>query len=117
MEIETIPEFYIGTPVDLRFRGAFVAELWQTLRTSYVVLTAPRRTGKTSVMGYLRDYPENEFQVVSINVQDVTHPSDFFQVLLDSFHDAHLEFFRDRLAAGWGLASGVLKSWWKKCHA
>ena len=106
------PEFYTGAPVDpvdLRFRGDFIAELWRTLRTGHVVLTAPRRTGKTSVMDYLRDHPESGFSVVSINVQDLTHPADFFQVLLDGFHDAHPEFVRDRLAAGWGLVGGVLE--------
>ena len=111
MELETTPDFYTGAPVDpvdLRFRGAFVAELWRTLRIGHVVLTAPRRTGKTSVMDYLRDHPENGFSVVSINVQDLTHPADFFQVLLDGFHDAHPDFVRDRLAAGWGLVSDVL---------
>ena len=105
------PEFYTGAPVDpvdLRFRGAFLAELWRTLRTGHVVLTAPRRTGKTSVMDYLRDHPEDGFSVVSINVQDLTHPADFFQVLLDGFHDAHPDFVRDRLAEGWELISGVL---------
>ena len=109
--MKATPEFYTGAPVDpvdLRFRTAFVTELWQTLRTGHVVLTAPRRTGKTSVMDYLRDHPENGFSVVSINVQDLTHPADFFQVLLDGFHDAHPDFVRDRLAAGWGLVSGVL---------
>ena len=59
-------------------------------------------------MDYLRDHPENGFSVVSINVQDLTHPADFFQVLLDGLHDAHPDFVRDRLAAGWGLVSGVL---------
>ena len=111
MEVENTPEFYTGAPVDpgdLRFRGAFVAELWRTLRTAHLVLTAPRRTGKTSVMDYLRDHPENGYSVVSINVQDLTHPADFFQVLLDGFHDAHPDFVRDQLAAGWGLVSGVL---------
>ena len=109
--METVPEFYVGSPVepvDLRFRDAFVAELWQTLRTGHVVLTAPRRTGKTSVMDHLRDRPENGFQVVSVNVQDLAHPAEFFQVLLDAFHDAHPDFFRDRFAAGWELVSGVL---------
>ena len=112
MEIEPTSEFYTGAPVDpvdLRFRGSFVTELWRTLRTGHVVLTAPRRTGKTSVMDYLRDHPENGFSVVSINVQDLTHPADFFQVLLDGFHDAHPDFVRDRLAAGWGLVGGVLE--------
>ena len=111
MEMGNTPEFYTGAPVDpgdLRFRGAFVAELWRTLRTAHLVLTAPRRTGKTSVMDYLRDHPENGYSVVSINVQDLTHPADFFQVLLDGFHDAHPDFVRDRLAAGWGLVSDVL---------
>ena len=109
--METIPEFYTGAPVDpvdLRFRAAFVAELWRTLRAGHAVLTAPRRTGKTSVMDYLRDHPEEGFSVVSINVQDLSHPADFFQVLLDGFHDAHPDFVRDQLAAGWGLVSGVL---------
>ena len=112
MEIGNTPEFYTGAPVDpvdLRFRGAFVVELWQTLRTGHVVLTAPRRTGKTSVMDFLRDRPENGFRVVSINVQDLTHPADFFQVLLDAFHDAHPDFVRDQLAAGWGLVRRVLE--------
>ena len=59
-------------------------------------------------MDFLRDRPENGYSVVSINVQDLTHPADFFQVLLDGFHDAHPDFVRDRLAAGWGLVSGVL---------
>ena len=86
----TTPEFYTGAPVDpvdLRFRAAFVAELWRTLRTGHAVLTAPRRAGKTSVMDSLRDHPENGFSVVSINVQDLIHPADFFQVLLDGFHE------------------------------
>ena len=105
------PEFYTGAPVDpvdLRFREAFLRELWQALRTGHVVLTAPRRTGKTSVMDHLRNHPENGFSVVSINVQDLTHPADFFQLLLDAFHDAHPDFVRDQLAAGWGLVGGVL---------
>ena len=109
--MEGVPDFYTGAPVDpidLRFREAFLAELWQTLRTGHVVLTAPRRTGKTSVMDYLRDHPGNGFSVVSINVQDLTHPADFFQVLLDGFHDAHPDFVRDQLAAGWELVSSVL---------
>ena len=74
MEISNTPEFYTGAPVDpidLRLREAFLADLWQALRIGHVVLTAPRRTGKTSVMDYLRDRPEKGFSVVSINVQDL----------------------------------------------
>ena len=111
METRSTPEFYTAAPVDpvdLRFREGFLAELWETLRTEHVVLTAPRRTGKTSVMDHLRDHPENGFSVVSINVQDLTHPADLFQVLLDAFHDAHPDIVRERLAAGWELVSRAL---------
>ena len=111
METRTAPEFYTAAPVDpvdLRFREGFLAELWETLRTGHVVLTAPRRTGKTSVMDHLRDHPENGFSVVSVNVQNLTHPADLFQVLLDAFHDAHPDFVRERLAAGWELVSRAL---------
>ena len=109
--MKSTPEFYTGAPVDpvdLRFREAFLAELWETLRTRHLVLTAARRTGKTSVMDHLRDHPRNNFSVVSINVQDLTHPADFFQVLLDAFHDAHPALVRDQLAAGWKLVTGAL---------
>ena len=109
--MEYLPEFYTGAPVDpvdLRFREEFLTQLWETLRTGHLVLTAARRTGKTSVMDHLRDHPRNNFSVVSINVQDLTHPADFFQVLLDAFHDAHPALVRDQLAAGWKLVTGAL---------
>ncbi|MCY3795318.1 MAG: hypothetical protein OXG51_13225 [Gammaproteobacteria bacterium] len=111
MKTSETPEFYTGAPVDpvdLRFRSAFLAELWQSLSTSHVVLTAPRRTGKTSVMDYLRQHPQNGYSVASINVQDLTHPADFFQALLDALHDAHPQFVRDQLAEGWALLNGIL---------
>lgn len=66
--MESTPEFYTGAPVDpvdLRYRGAFLKELWRALRTRHVVLTAPRRTGKTSVMDHLHDNPENGVSVDS----------------------------------------------------
>ena len=109
--MEITPEFYTGAPVDpvdLRYRGAFLKELWRALRTRHVVLTAPRRTGKTSVMDYLRDNPENGVSVVSFNAQDLTHPADFFQGLLDALHDAHPDFVRDQLATGWELVGNVM---------
>ena len=59
-------------------------------------------------MDHLRDFPKNGYSVVSINVQDLAHPADFFQVLLDAFHDAHPVFVRDQLAAGWELLANAV---------
>jgi len=110
MNMQNVPEFYTGSPVDsddLRFRDDFLAELWD-LDSKHVLLTAPRRTGKTSVMDHLKHVPKGGFIVVSVNVQDLTHPADFFQTILDAFLDHHPHFFRDTLAAGWGLLKGAL---------
>ena len=95
------PEFYTGAPVDsadLRFRNTFLAELWETLHTQHVLLTAPRRTGKTSVMDHLRDFPKHGFTVIYQNVQDLTHPADFFQTLLDTLQDQHPEYLNSTLS-------------------
>ena len=105
------PDFYAGSPVDaedLRFRTQFIEQLWEEIDRSHVLLTAPRRTGKTSVMDHLHEYPANGFLVVSVNVQDLTHPADLFQLLLDAFHDEHPDFLRDVLAKGWGLIGNAL---------
>ena len=104
------PEFYTGAPVDssdLMFRDAFLAELWEALRTRHALLTAPRRTGKTSVMDHLRDSPQHDFTVIYQNVQDLTHPADFFQTLLDTLQDRHPEYVK-RLAKGWKLLTDAL---------
>ena len=107
------PDFYAGSPVDaedLRFRAEFIEQLWEEVDRSHVLLTAPRRTGKTSVMDHLHQYPENGFLVVSVNVQDLTHPADLFQLLLDAFHDEHPDFLRDVLAKGWSLLGNALSN-------
>lgn len=111
MKDTNAPDFYTGSPVDaddLRFREAFLDELWETLATKHALLTAPRRTGKTSVMDHLKHCPRNGFSVVSLNVQDLSHPADFFQTIFDTFLDHHPNYFRDRIAAGWGLVTGAL---------
>jgi len=111
MNDKNIPDFYTGAPVDsddLRFRDAFLGELWEVLTAKHVLLTAPRRTGKTSVMDHLKRFPADGYTVVSVNVQDLSHPADFFQAILDSFQDHHPNFFHKYLALGWELLTEAL---------
>ena len=111
MKSSDIPEFYAGSPVDaedLRFRTEFIGFLWEEIDSGHVLLTAPRRTGKTSVMDHLHRYPADGFLVVSVNVQDLTHPADLFQLILDAFHDEHPAFVRDSLAKGWNWLGTAL---------
>ena len=84
------PEFYTGEPVeagDLWFRDDFVDLVWDKLRRQHVLISAPRRTGKTSVMNHLVEAPQDGFCVIYQNVQDLSHPADLFQTILDNFYE------------------------------
>lgn len=106
-----IADFYTGAPVapvDLQFRQQFIDQIWEKLRTEHVLVTAPRRTGKTSVMNHLLDRPERDFITVYQNVQDLKHPADLFQTILDNFHEKHPQFLKQLTARGWKL---ITDSW------
>jgi DNA-binding transcriptional LysR family regulator len=105
------PDFYTGAPIDpsdLWFRDPFIYTLWDTLDTQHAILTAPRRTGKTSVMDHLAANPRLGFSPVSVFVQDLDHPADFILTLLDAFHDRHPAFFRETFSSGAKLFTDVL---------
>ena len=101
------PDFYTGPPVDpsdLRYRDEFLTDLWEALQNQHALLTAPRRTGKTSIMDHLHDCPKDRWTVIKENVQDLSHPAEFFLAILARFYDEHPKFFRDKLFSGWSLA-------------
>ena len=60
-------------------------------------------------MDHMRDHPRNGFSVVSINVQDLTHPADFFLTLLDALHDARPDLVRELLTRGWKLLTQAVR--------
>ncbi|WP_347989718.1 hypothetical protein [Methylomonas sp. AM2-LC] len=96
-------DFYTGSPLepeDLWFRDDFIDLLWETLRTEHVLLTAPRRTGKTSVMDHLAAYPQAGYSAISIFVQDIDHPAEFLLTLLDAFEAKHPQLFRNIFQTG-----------------
>ncbi|MDI1310893.1 AAA family ATPase [Prosthecobacter sp.] len=96
-------DFYVGSvlaPEDLKFRGPFISDLWEALQSHHVLLKAPRRCGKTSVMEHLRHFPQHGYSVIYQNVQDLSHPADFLLAILDNFRDAHPDLFHS-LVNGW----------------
>lgn len=89
-------DFYTGSPLDpedLWFRDDFIDQLWELLRSEHVLLTAPRRTGKTSVMDHMAAKPRCGYSTVSVFVQDLDHPGEFLLTLLDAFHEKHPGLF------------------------
>ncbi len=64
-----VPDFCLGSPVDpedLRFRDDFIDSLWDILLHEDTILSAPRRTGKTSVMDHLAEFPRQSFSPVKV---------------------------------------------------
>jgi hypothetical protein len=104
-------QFYIGQvvdPEDLLFRSEFIEELWHNLDRQHIVLTAPRRTGKTSVMTHLLERPRSGWLVLSLNVQDTAHPVDFYLQLLDEFNTRDPAMLRKLYRQGGSLISKAL---------
>jgi hypothetical protein len=104
------PDFYVGSVVpaeDLRFRDRFIDALWESLLTHHLILKAPRRCGKTSVMEHLRSSPKHGYAVIYENVQDLSHPADLLLAILDNFRDQHPNLFRS-LVKGWETVTSWL---------
>ena len=104
-------DFITGSPArgdDFYFRTSFLDDLWDSLRKEHVLLLAPRRMGKTSVMLRLQDQPRQDRLVVFLNVEEICMPADFCQSLIVALHDQHPEFLREALAVACGFLSSVL---------
>ncbi len=75
----------VGPPVrgvDCFGRDAFVELLWQKVEVGHVLLAAPRRFGKTSVMYRLIDEPRGEFLVVHADLEHLEEPSQLLTELI-----------------------------------
>ncbi len=76
----------VGVPVrdeDLFGRGEFINLLWDKLRKTNVLLAAPRRFGKTSVMYNLIDYPRHHYRVIHLDLEPIQEPVNFIIELLE----------------------------------
>ncbi len=69
----------IGPPVrgeELWDREQELKQIWKALETSSILLTAPRRFGKTSLMLHLVDHPREGWQAFYFDVEGVAIPED-----------------------------------------
>jgi hypothetical protein len=104
-------DFIVGSPArndDFWFRENFVADLWEALEKHNVLLLAPRRTGKTSVMYHMLDSPKEGWLVIHLNVEDLATPEDFLVSLLEAIKEHQPAYLKQVLASGWEFLSGVL---------
>lgn len=75
----------VGSPVrgkDFYGREKFVELVWQKLRTGHVLLAAPRRFGKTSVMYRLIDEPREDYRIIHADLEHLIEPADLIATLI-----------------------------------
>ncbi|HKU77307.1 MAG TPA: hypothetical protein VJR02_25565 [Pyrinomonadaceae bacterium] len=74
----------VGAPVrgtDFYGRDSLVELVWNKLKTGNILLAAPRRFGKTSVMYRLIDEPRFDFKVVHADLEHMTEPAELISLL------------------------------------
>lgn len=78
-------------------REAEIDALWRRLEVDSVLLTAPRRHGKSSVMYRLKDNPQPGWEVVLVDVMAVESAAEFLPE-----------------DDGYRFLDGLLAAWWKR---
>ena len=113
----------VGPPVrddDLFGRDDFINLLWDKLHSTNVLLAAPRRFGKTSVMYHLLDHPREGCKIIHshhIYNQEVGQVDidDFNRLLGDLENDFYIRY--DPATDSYCFATNILKDWWKRYYA
>ncbi|WP_028526731.1 ATP-binding protein [Runella limosa] len=69
-------------------RDKVIAEIYEALEEGQnLLLSAPRRVGKTSIIHYIKDNPSEDYYCVYVDTEDVSDSQTFFKVLLKAIFD------------------------------
>ena len=69
-------------------RNDIIAEIYEALEEGgNLLLSAPRRVGKTSIIQFIKDNPTDEYYCVYVDTEDVSDSQTFFKVLLKAIFD------------------------------
>lgn len=79
------PKIIIGSPATGSYyfnRPQIVEEIWQELeKGNYILIAAPRRVGKTSIMKYMIEKPNSGYRLVFENIQSASSEIEFYKIL------------------------------------
>ena len=87
---------------DFYDREKLIKEIGDILEKGSVLLKAPRRTGKTSLLLHLEDEPRDFFDIVYITVEDLSDPH---HVVSELIYKASL-----KKKDGWGLLKRMVST-------
>jgi uncharacterized protein len=89
--IKTIMKLSIGkiaSGQDFLLRSDVVAEIHEALdEGGNLLLSAPRRVGKTSIIQFIKENPTNDFYCVYVDTEEVSDSQAFFKALLKAIFD------------------------------
>jgi uncharacterized protein len=69
-------------------RNDIIDEIYEALEEGQnLLLSAPRRVGKTSIIHYIKDNPNDDYYCVYVDTEDVSDSQTFFKVLLKAIFD------------------------------
>lgn len=78
----------IATSENFFLRNDIVNEMYEALEEgNNLLLSAPRRVGKTSIIQFIKDNPTHEYYCVYVDTEDVTDSQTFFKTLLKAILD------------------------------
>ncbi len=83
-----------------------IKTLWRKLENDNILLTAPRRFGKTAAMYHLLDKPREVFEPVILNVEPITSASNFIVELVARLHKK--SSFHKRILSLWEKKENIL---------
>ena len=93
-------------------RDREIKTLWAEIEAgSSILISAPRRVGKTSLMLYLHDNPRDGYYIVYIITESVSSENEFFKRLFDEIIETVLgnmdKFFRKTSTAAKAISSKI----------
>jgi len=62
----------VARGVDFFNQEEFISNIWKTLKEKHIILAAPRRFGKTSILYHLLDHPKNGFIPLHIDLEGIS---------------------------------------------
>ncbi|HAO09328.1 MAG TPA: hypothetical protein DCQ50_20645, partial [Chryseobacterium sp.] len=81
------PDIIIGKEATGKFyyrREVFENEVWKEIeKGNNVLIAAPRRVGKTSVMKYMTENPKENYKLIFRNVQGIDDEKRFYKTIYE----------------------------------
>ncbi|MBN1998629.1 ATP-binding protein [candidate division KSB1 bacterium] len=76
-----------GLPVsgsNFFIRGKLIDRAWDLIETgNHILIAAPRRVGKTSLMYYLRDNPRGNYSFLYLDTESINNENEFFRRIVN----------------------------------